>query len=331
MSALRQGFCQDKALRRSAVKKELGEKGARKRLKRTVEDFLNVFEAELSDDELERLEHADADADTSLQQLFTPAVSSRCVTIGTCQPAQTQRMELLNKLYYGEQKLLEDLQRMTLSQILKCDQDQELFTEGSEEGEGKEGDGEEGVGGEKDGGGHEFYAPLPKVTDGEHLLKLRGLECSLRNDVDELARAKGYLSYSYSSRGGVDGLVTHWAQALLHDFFDVCKEPNEAEKLMLTEACGLEDVEETERWFEESRVYFAPLLDAQAMQWKRKRCSARMRAAYLWNLTKKASRAGGTVPANEATKNALCAKHNEAGEEMLNIDWDKFVNYDGLA
>lgn len=64
--------------------------------------------------------------------------------------------------------------------------------------------------------------------------------------VDELARRRG--STSYASRGGVANFISHFAQTLLKDFFEICQHPNEAEVLMLTEACELEDEETTELW-----------------------------------------------------------------------------------
>lgn len=42
--------------------------------------------------------------------------------------------------------------------------------------------------------------------------------------------------------------LPHHVNAILTDFFEVCEYPNDAEKLMLTAACGLRVVGNTEQW-----------------------------------------------------------------------------------
>lgn len=65
-------------------------------------------------------------------------------------------------------------------------------------------------------------------------------------EVDELSRKRGYTSFS--PRAGIGNLIPHFAQTLLMDFFENCQNPNDAETIMLTEALGLQDVDDTEQW-----------------------------------------------------------------------------------
>ncbi|KAI7489905.1 hypothetical protein KC351_g989 [Hortaea werneckii] len=166
------------------------------------------------------------------REVFTPAAFSRKVTIYAGQPVNSEKMTNLNELYHNESKLLRDAQDITLSEMFQKDDDN-YSTEKAERGKGT------------------GKAKAVRFTDGDHLLLLRAYATMIREQVDELTRRRG--STSYSSRGGVANFVSHFAQTLLKDFFEICQRPNEAEVLMLTEACELEDEETTELWFEQSR------------------------------------------------------------------------------
>ncbi|KAI7489949.1 hypothetical protein D0860_04585 [Hortaea werneckii] len=166
------------------------------------------------------------------REVFTPATFSRKVTIFAGQPTNSERVMNLNGLYHDESKLLRDAQDITLSELfLKDDDDNCSEKLETEKATGK--------------------AKAVRFTDGDHLLLLRAYATMIREQVDELARRRG--STSYSSRAGVANFISHFAQTLLKDFFEICQHPNEAEVLMLTEACDLEDEETTELWFEQSR------------------------------------------------------------------------------
>ncbi|KAI6793982.1 hypothetical protein KC360_g5501 [Hortaea werneckii] len=169
------------------------------------------------------------------REVFTPAAFSRKVTIYAGQPVNSEKMTNLNELYHNESKLLRDAQDITLSEMFQKDDDN-YSTEKAERGKGT------------------GKAKAVRFTDGDHLLLLRAYATMIREQVDELTRRRG--STSYSSRGGVANFVSHFAQTLLKDFFEICQRPNEAEVLMLTEACELEDEETTELWlvFDRSRI-----------------------------------------------------------------------------
>ncbi|KAI7223919.1 hypothetical protein KC333_g56 [Hortaea werneckii] len=162
------------------------------------------------------------------RKVFTPAAFSRRVAISAGQPINSERMMNLNELYHNESKLLRDAQEFTLSFMFRKNND----NESSQKGEIRQARGK---------------AKTLRLTDGDCLLSLRAYATMMREQVDELARRRG--STSYSSRGGVANFISHFARTLLKDFFEICQHPNEAEVLMLTEACELEDEETTELWY----------------------------------------------------------------------------------
>jgi len=93
-----------------------------------------------------------------------------------------------------------------------------------------------------------------------------------------------------------DRIPTH-AQVLLSDFFQICDAPNEAEKHMLTVACGLRDVGVTAQWckytfqllkrvthsctVESKRSNVKSVTDGQTLLQDRKRRSAQAIAQWL--------------------------------------------------
>ncbi|KAI7321521.1 hypothetical protein KC326_g2173 [Hortaea werneckii] len=178
------------------------------------------------------------------RKVFTPAAFSRRVAISAGQPINSERMMNLNELYHNESKLLRDAQEFTLSFMFRKNND----NESSQKGEIRQARGK---------------AKTLRLTDGDCLLSLRAYATMMREQVDELARRRG--STSYSSRGGVANFISHFARTLLKDFFEICQHPNEAEVLMLTEACELEDEETTELWFEQSREDVEVVNEAESL------------------------------------------------------------------
>ena len=64
--------------------------------------------------------------------------------------------------------------------------------------------------------------------------------------VDNLLSSTG--SVVIGSRPGLGEQMPRFAHVLLVDFFNICDLPNDAEMLMLTEACDITNVSITKEW-----------------------------------------------------------------------------------
>lgn len=64
--------------------------------------------------------------------------------------------------------------------------------------------------------------------------------------VDNLLSSTG--SVIIGSRPGLEERMPRFAHVLLVDFFNICDLPNDAEMLMLTEACDITNVSITKEW-----------------------------------------------------------------------------------
>ncbi|KAI7236646.1 hypothetical protein KC330_g3633 [Hortaea werneckii] len=256
------------------------------------------------------------------REVFTPAAFSRRVAISAGQPINPEKMLNLNKLYHNESKLLRDAQDLTLSLMFCKNNDNESSQEGKiRQARGK--------------------AKIMRLTDGDHLLSLRAYATMMREQVDELARRRG--STSYSSRGGVANFISNFARTLLKDFFEICQHPNEAEVLMLTEACELEDEETTELWFEQSREDVEVVNEAESLA-----------SSMALSEATPAMSGEGTLPhanmfdptghfqvsfdpnqSNGLADGGVCDAFNPATnfsvDDMLPFDWDQFINEERMS
>ncbi|KAK6389044.1 hypothetical protein LTR65_007131 [Meristemomyces frigidus] len=206
------------------------------------------------------LEEQGQHAKSAWEQLLTPAKFSRQVTLPSNQLVNVQALTSMNELYHSEQQFLTEAHRFTLAQIFKEEETSLTDTCTADEG----------------GEGASWIEPL---TDGEHLLLLRAVEYQIRRDIDDVSRLNGYATFTAGL--SQNDLVPIHGQALLSDFFKVCEHPNEAEVLMLTEACDQEDVAHTERCFQEKRGNAESVTRARTLLQGRKRRRERELARRL--------------------------------------------------